>query len=86
MQSSLIECVTSNGGVVIPPESQGEVVEDVNVLLVSEARLGTSIQSMRTRYEGEGVFVEGVNWVKKCIREGRCELGNRGRRVNLVYT
>lgn len=70
----------------IPPESQGEVVEDVNVLLVSEARLGTSIQSMRTRYEGEGVFVEGVNWVKKCIREGRCELGNRGRRVNLVYT
>ena len=86
MQPFLGEQIAANGGVVILFSSEDESVEDVNVLLVSRTRLGVPIQFLRTRYEGEGVFVEGMNWVKKCIRDGKCELGNRSRRVNSVYS
>ena len=85
MQPFLSERIAANGGVVVPPSGEDDSAEDVNVLLVSETRLGIPVQFLRTRYEGGGVFVEGVNWVNKCIRAGRCELGKRGRRVDSVY-
>jgi len=57
MQSSLGKPIALNG-VYDSALQRNESAEDVNVLLVSEKRLGVPIQSLRMRYEGEGVLLE----------------------------